>query len=821
MQPAFHGGEMSARSRKKNTHHDAKPVEAGWSPRSVVDSPWFWPAVIFACALLLRVIYTLEIRYTPFFQTLGLDAKYYDRWAREIAGGTAPREAFFMTPLYPYFLAAIYRLFGRDLLLIRMIQAGLGSLSAVLVYLLGKEVFDRKVGILAGLVAAAYGALIFYDGSIILTPLLVLLNLVALFLLVRADATGKPQLYALSGVALGLSAIGRAAVLVFVPAALLWVWFGPGRRTRRDGETAGKRRDEGGRRPARPGGRRLVTSGRWSPAVAAGLLLLGVLVVLMPVTIRNFVVSRDFVLVTSNGGLNFYIGNSEISSGSYALPPGLDIVNDPDGKTLAEEALGRELAPSEVSSYWYGRARAFISENPGRWMKLLVRKLSWATSSYELPQLENYYFQSRYSRLLSFPLPGFAFLAPLGLLGLGLTLRRRRSFLLSLFFAIYVLSVVAFFVLARYRLPAVPVLIIGASYAVFEFVRLVRGGEWRSLVVPVVALVVLGFVVNTNFYGVDRGKGFAQSHYRLGIIYGERGDTERAIMEYRRSISIDPFYPKSYLNLGALLADSGEGEEAVEMFRNAVRLDPGYAAARVNLAIAHERVGDYDAAMAQLDTLLAGEPENAMALKERGIVFYRTGRPEEAVAAFEEAARHDADGRERPEIEFYLGLIARPGRAEVPPAAARAMARADSLTLAGRPVEAVAEYEDAARLAPASGEPLRRLAMLKRDMALLDEALDLMGRALRMEPTLDHGHFMTGVILSEMGRHDDAIREYESELRIDRDFAPAHLNLALTYQFHAGNPNLAAYHYRRHLDLGGERIEAIDSLVRELEASAP
>ncbi len=812
---------MSARSRKKQEREDAKTVEGGWSPRSLVDSPWFWPVVIFVCALVLRVIYVLEIRYTPFFQTLGLDAKYYDRWAREIAGGTASREAFFMTPLYPYFLAAIYRLFGRDLFLIRMIQAGLGSLSAVLVYFLGKEVFDRKVGILAGLVAAAYGALIFYDGSIILTPLLVVLNLAALFLLIRADATDKPALYALSGVALGLSAIGRAAVLVFVPAALLWVWLRPGGRARGEGETAGKSGHERRRPGQRSGGRGRLTSGRVSRAMAAGLLLLGVLVVLMPVTVRNFVVSQDFVLVTSNGGLNFYIGNSEISSGSYALPPGLDIVNDPDGKTIAEAATGRELGPSEVSSYWYGRARAFISENPGRWVRLLVRKLSWATSSYELPQLENYYFQSRYSRLLSFPLPGFAVLAPLGLLGLGLAFRRRRSLLLAVFFAIYVLSVVAFFVLSRYRLPAVPVLIIGAAYAVFEVVRRVRERDWRSLVVPAVALVVLGFIVNTNFYGVDRGKGFAQSHYRLGIIYGDRGDNDRAIAEYRRSVAIDPLYPKSYLNLGALLADSGEGAEAVEMFRNAVRLDPGYAAARVNLAIAHGRVGDYEAAMSQLDTLLAADPGNAMALKERGIVFYRTGRAEEAVAAFEEAARHDVDGRERPEIEFYIGLIARPGRPEVPQAAARAMARADSLTRAGRPVEAVAEYEEAARLAPASGEPLRRLATLKRDMALLDEALDLMAGALRVDPALDHGHFMMGVILNEAGRHDEAIREYESELRINRDFAPAHLNLALTYQFHAGNPNLAAYHYRRHIALGGERIEAIESLVRELDASGP
>ena len=111
-------------------------------PARLTESQWFWPTLIFALALTLRIIYVLQIRHTPFFQTLGLDAKFYDQWARDLVRGEGPSGAFFMSPLYPYFLALIYRLFGRDLALVRLIQAGIGSLSAVLVYLLARDVFD-------------------------------------------------------------------------------------------------------------------------------------------------------------------------------------------------------------------------------------------------------------------------------------------------------------------------------------------------------------------------------------------------------------------------------------------------------------------------------------------------------------------------------------------------------------------------------------------------------------------------------------------------------------------------------------------------------
>jgi len=755
-------------------------------PSGVTGRPWFWPAVIFAVALAVRLVYVAEVRHTPFFQTLGLDAKFYDQWARDILTGQAHPGAFFMTPLYSYFLAGVYWLFGRDLLLVRVVQAVIGSLSAALTCGIGREAFGRRVGVASGLVAACYGALVFYDGAVLLEPLLVLLVTLSLYLLLVAERSPRSRLlHMLAGCALGAASVGRAAALLLVPAAAGWAAAA-----------------------VRKGAAR-----RWAPAA---LVVAGAVLVVAPVTVRNYVASGDFVAITSNGGINFYIGNSAAATGGYVKPAGLDIVSDPDGRAIAERALGRGLRPSEVSAYWYGLATRFISEHPGKWLSLLVRKLSFALSSYEIPQLENYYFQKGYSRLLSLPLPGFAVVGPLGLLGLAMALRRRGAALLGLFLAVYVASVVAFFVVARYRLPVVPPLIAGACHAVFELAARARARRWRAFLAPAAALAALAFLVNANLWGVDRGTAFAQSHFRVGIILGERGLTEEAIAEYRRAIEIDPAYPQSHLNLGALLAEQGRTEEAVAAFRRALTLDPRLAAARLNLAMALKASGDAEAALAQIDTLLAGHPADAAALKERGIVLHGMGRDQEALAALREAARVDSAGTESAEVAFYVGMIEGRGGGELTPGARLAMAEADSLSRAGRAKEAVSALERAAALAPRSGAPLLRLAALERDLGLGEQALTTATRALDVDPAVAHGHFARGVLLSDLGRHDEAMLEYEAETRLFPDFAPAHLNLAITHRFHTANSNLAAYHYRRYLALGGEPIPDMEGFLREL-----
>src|SRR5206468_4150323 len=94
--------------------------------------PW-WLVATVALATMLRAAHVLSLRATPWFDHLVVDPEYYDEWARRIAAGDwLGDRPFYMDPLYPYFLGVIYRLCGRDLLLVRLVHVALQRADVLL-----------------------------------------------------------------------------------------------------------------------------------------------------------------------------------------------------------------------------------------------------------------------------------------------------------------------------------------------------------------------------------------------------------------------------------------------------------------------------------------------------------------------------------------------------------------------------------------------------------------------------------------------------------------------------------------------------------------
>ena len=92
------------------------------------------------------------------------DARAYDAWGQRLAGGDwIGTDVFYQAPLYPYFLGALYASVGRDLLLVRVVQALVGGASAVLLASAATRLFSRRVGWVAGLGLALYAPAIFFD----------------------------------------------------------------------------------------------------------------------------------------------------------------------------------------------------------------------------------------------------------------------------------------------------------------------------------------------------------------------------------------------------------------------------------------------------------------------------------------------------------------------------------------------------------------------------------------------------------------------------------------------------------------------------------
>ena len=127
-----------------------------------------------------------QIRSAPFFSVLMGDSRAYDEWAQRIAGGDwLGHEVFYQAPLYPYLLGVIYAVAGRSLLLVRIVQAPIGSASCVLLALAGARLFSPRAGIAAGLILALYAPAIFFDGLLQKSVLDVFFVCLALWLISR------------------------------------------------------------------------------------------------------------------------------------------------------------------------------------------------------------------------------------------------------------------------------------------------------------------------------------------------------------------------------------------------------------------------------------------------------------------------------------------------------------------------------------------------------------------------------------------------------------------------------------------------------------
>ena len=182
--------------------------------------------VIFVLALAARLIYLRQVSAMPTFNVPLIDSKQYDILARNLVyQGVMDRPFFWQGFFYPIYLSAVYLLTEGSLLWARIFQIVLGSTVCVLVFQLGREIFDKRTGILAGVICAFYGPLIFFEAELLATGWASFLSVVIMLLLLKANRKGKVGIYLTIGICGGLSAITRANFLPFFVAAVLFSIF--------------------------------------------------------------------------------------------------------------------------------------------------------------------------------------------------------------------------------------------------------------------------------------------------------------------------------------------------------------------------------------------------------------------------------------------------------------------------------------------------------------------------------------------------------------------------------------------------------------------
>jgi tetratricopeptide (TPR) repeat protein len=538
------------------------------------------PAGIFCLAFVLRLIYLLEIQSSlPFFYALRLDELYHDTWARQIASGDwLGTEPFFRAPLYAYLLALTYKIFGHTLFIPRLFQILMGSLSCVLIFLIAKSLFNRFVGILSGVIAALYAMLILYDAHLLITSLAVFLDLVLMYLLLRAGKKPKPLNWFYCGIIVGFSALARPNILVFVPFILIWMFY-------------------------------LFKSRLVPKAILTCWIILcaGALLIIAPVAVRNYLVGKDLVLIAWQGGYNFYLGNNPQATGWSTMAPqmhrGLSGGIE-DATTLAEKETQRELKPSQISGFWYRKGISSILSQPAAWLELMGRKTLYFWKGYEIPNAQNAYLNSNFSGLLGLLLGTtiiyipFGLVGPLSILGLLICIRRIREYLLLYLFVIsYSASVIIFFVCSRFRMPVIPILIMFASFSLWWLYQKIKKRQIPHILVFLLVLVLLLPALNTRLENLT-GDQRALDHFALGSAYQELGQSDLAVKEWRTSLRYNPNVNLCRTSLADLYFNQGLIDSAMNEYNIALLSDTSYLdRAYLGLALINHRREDRDRAI--------------------------------------------------------------------------------------------------------------------------------------------------------------------------------------------------------------------------------
>jgi hypothetical protein len=345
----------------------------------------------------------------------------------EVESGTAQR--FGRAPGYPLFLAALDA--GRPVptstpLRVKIAQSLIGAATVWLLGLIAATAMGPGAGVAAAGLAAVYPPLVTVPAYAFSETLYSFVAFATVVVLQRAvdgpspgDRQSSPIVFALAaGLLGGAAALVRPAMLLFMPLAFVWLLA------------------------------------RRRPALAAALTA-GVVVMVLPWTIRNVGIYDRVVLIASEGGVTFWTGNNALARGEGDLAAN-PAIKEAD---LALRQRHAGLTPEQLEPIYYREAFAWITAEPDRWLLLTLRKAFYTI----VPIGPSYAVHSPRYRLAS--IVPYLIVLPFAVAGaVRLWRSPRRPAALGLLAGSAVLMCLVFFPQERFRIPVIdPALLVSAA----------------------------------------------------------------------------------------------------------------------------------------------------------------------------------------------------------------------------------------------------------------------------------------------------------------------------------------------------------------------
>ncbi len=433
---------------------------------------WRWVlAAIVIGGLALRLAHLMAYSLTPEFAAdrPPSDEFLYRHvaWSLYHEGPWAtPAIGWVSSPTYVAFLLACQALADDTVWLPRILQCLLAVPQLILLFGIARTLFGLRAGLYCAGLAALYGPLVFYDALLLKASLGLTLFILTIWAALHAVRwRQRAAVHAGIGIAAALSVLSLSASSITLPVFAAWFWL----------------RDR-----ARP------APGAWTATIA---FVLGAALLLAPFALRDRFAPDGQQVFARGAGIHVYLGNHPGATGTYTRLEGIranSMGHVVEARQVAEARTGRTLSPQEVSDFWMTEGLRFWRESPADALELLGRKAWLFLRAAEIPNGEDFHRVRESSLPLKTAVAGWWLVLPLALVGLVAVRRREAGFgLLVALLVVVSVAVCLVFVTGRYRLPAVPMLLVLAGAGAGWLHDAWATRRWPALLVALAALIVL------------------------------------------------------------------------------------------------------------------------------------------------------------------------------------------------------------------------------------------------------------------------------------------------------------------------------------------
>jgi Tetratricopeptide repeat len=582
--------------------------------------------LVFLGVFLIRLWALVRLTHSSLLLPTRGDMHFYNDWAREILQGHFRQPlAFYGLPGYAWLLAFLYKVFGENPFLPGLLQAALDGGIALLIYRTCLRIFAsvrstssnhaRFVGLIAAAGWAWFVPAQAYAVVLMPTAWFVFVFWFVVWRIVRSEnvAPGKSECF-LTALLIGLTATAVATILAVVPLMLAALVF------------------------------KLKNADGWGRILAArtSFFIAGLALGTSPCWIHNYVIAKDPVLLSAHSGINLWIGNNPEANGYPRFPPGLragQAAMLQDSITQAEGAEGRSLKHAEVSAYWSNKASAYLRRHFGDWIKLIARKMGnfWGAFQYDdLSIITSLREQGVILPGLSFGIVA-AFAIPGIFFGWWMSPRSRWIFAAIL---LSMSALLAVFITERYRLVAVPGLLIFAAFGLSILWQAFLSKQFNIAAVYCLLLLAATTVVawpqrdpslwaldayNSGWQALESNNlrlaekklavayayvpNNAETLFALGNLRFAQNDPSPARSFYLAVLNLEPKHKGAFNNLGVIALETKQLDEAEKWFRHAEDVDPHNAKTHFLLAKTLLGKGDRAGARTEIASAIQLRPD--------------------------------------------------------------------------------------------------------------------------------------------------------------------------------------------------------------------